>query len=182
MVRGCLLFSGEGMAAASTLVRSLALNTGASMPILGLGTFQAKPGEVHAAVKAAIVAGYRLIDCAGAYGNEKEVGTALAECFSEGLVAREDLFIVSKLFQTHHAWEGDVGRCRDAFEGAHICYPLSRVKQLKVLAVLSCCSNSPLRACRVRDAAGPAARLHRSLPHPLAFCLQGATRELLVSS
>jgi len=53
-------------AAASTLVRSLALNTDGYVPMLGLGTFQVKPGGLHVAVKAAIVAGYRLIDCAGA--------------------------------------------------------------------------------------------------------------------
>ena len=63
-----------------------------------------KPGEVHGAVKAAIRAGYRLIDCAAAYGNEDEVGRALKECFDEGLVTRGDLFVVSKLFQTHHDW------------------------------------------------------------------------------
>ena len=84
------------------------------MPALGLGTFQATaPGEVGAAVKAAIRAGYRLIDCAAGYGNQKEIGEALAEVFAEGTVQRSDLFIVSKLFQTHHVWEGDDSRCHE---------------------------------------------------------------------
>ena len=49
------------------------------------------------AVKAAIACGYRLIDCAYIYGNEVEIGEALAEVFKEGLVRREDLFIISKV-------------------------------------------------------------------------------------
>eukprot|EP01065_Artemidia_motanka_P032397 TRINITY_DN39412_c0_g1_i1.p1 TRINITY_DN39412_c0_g1~~TRINITY_DN39412_c0_g1_i1.p1 ORF type:complete len:369 (+),score=93.37 TRINITY_DN39412_c0_g1_i1:161-1108(+) len=80
------------------------------MPVLGLGTFKAARGEVAAAVKAAVRSGYRLIDCAAAYGNEAEIGEALADLFSEGVCRREDLFIVSKVFQTHHVWDGDDSR------------------------------------------------------------------------
>ena len=88
------------------------LNTGVAMPTLGLGTFQAtEPGEVFRAVTAAVKAGYRLIDCAAGYGNQAEVGDALAQLFAEGVVKREELFIVSKMFQTHHVWEGDDSRC-----------------------------------------------------------------------
>ena len=91
------------------------LNTGQAMPILGLGTFEAtQPGEIKRALRAAVKAGYRLIDCAANYGNQKEVGETLSELFAEGVVKREELFIVSKLFQTHHAWDGDDSRCREA--------------------------------------------------------------------
>ena len=87
------------------------------MPQLGLGTFQATaPGEVKAAVKAAVNAGYRLLDCAAGYGNQKEVGEAIAELISEGVVARSDLFVVSKLFQTHHVWDGDDSRCYETLD------------------------------------------------------------------
>ena len=59
------------------------------IPRVGLGTWKAAPGEVGAAVKAAVRSGYRLIDCAAAYGNEAEVGEALREMFEAGEVRRE---------------------------------------------------------------------------------------------
>lgn len=79
---------------------SVTLNTGASMPLLGLGTWKSSPGLVEAAVYHALQSGYRQIDCAAAYGNEKEVGSALARAFSENLLRREDVFVTSKLWVT----------------------------------------------------------------------------------
>lgn len=73
------------------------LNTGAKIPAIGLGTWQNGGDLCIEAVRAALKAGYRHIDCAHLYGNEIEVGKALAEAFQEGL-RREDVFLTSKLY------------------------------------------------------------------------------------
>lgn len=85
--------------------KTLTLNNGLKMPLLGLGTWESKPGEVKAAVKSAILeAGYMHIDCARVYGNEPEVGEAFAELFSgeKPQAKREEIFVTSKLWNSDH--------------------------------------------------------------------------------
>ena len=73
-----------------------------TMPPIGLGTWKSAPGEVGAAVEAALRLGYRHVDCAAIYGNEKEVGAALARCFADGVVTRDEVWITSKLWNDRH--------------------------------------------------------------------------------
>jgi alcohol dehydrogenase (NADP+) len=87
------------------VVPSTKLNNGALIPLLGLGTWKAAPGVVKDAVETAIKAGYRHIDCAHIYGNEKEVGDALVKCMATGVCTRQELFITSKLWNDSHAKE-----------------------------------------------------------------------------
>ncbi|KIY04146.1 uncharacterized protein Z520_00838 [Fonsecaea multimorphosa CBS 102226] len=78
------------------------LNTGAEIPALGFGTWQAERGKVREAVEHAIKAGYRHIDCAYAYGNEREVGEGIRAGIEAAGIKRSDLFVTTKLWCTYH--------------------------------------------------------------------------------
>jgi diketogulonate reductase-like aldo/keto reductase len=81
------------------------LYTGAKMPAIGLGTFGSDnydASTIAHAVEEAVLMGYRHIDCASVYGNEKEIGETLAGLFARGVVKREELWITSKLWNDSH--------------------------------------------------------------------------------
>jgi diketogulonate reductase-like aldo/keto reductase len=91
------------------LNRTFTLNTGAKIPAVGFGTWQAAPKEVEKAVENALKAGYRHIDCAAIYRNEAEVGAGI----KASNVKREDIFITTKLWNTNHDSEADVEKALD---------------------------------------------------------------------
>lgn len=76
------------------------LQNGVKVPILGLGTFMISPEDTEKSVYTAIKAGYRLIDTANAYMNEEAVGRGIRRALEEGLAAREELCISTKLWPT----------------------------------------------------------------------------------
>jgi 2,5-diketo-D-gluconate reductase A len=90
-------------------VPAIDLNDGARIPQLGFGVFQIKPEETAAAVKAALDIGYRHIDTAEMYGNEREVGQGIVEAGLD----RADVFITSKLNNGFHKPDD----ARRAFDG-----------------------------------------------------------------
>ncbi|KAL6702673.1 D-xylose reductase [Coniothyrium glycines] len=81
------------------------LNDGNKMPQVGLGLWKVDKNTCADTVYNAIEIGYRLFDGACDYGNEVEAGQGVARAIKEGLVKREDVFIVSKLWQTFHDYD-----------------------------------------------------------------------------
>ncbi|TKB24306.1 aldo/keto reductase [Desulfopila sp. IMCC35006] len=84
-------------------MKYLPVNNTDTIPALGLGTWKSDTGEVARAVSTALDIGYRHIDCASIYQNQKEIGTALGEAITAKRVKREELWITSKLWNNAHA-------------------------------------------------------------------------------
>jgi len=103
---------------------SLKLNNGLQMPVLGLGTWHHNDSgtEMQDAVVTAIEMGYRHIDCAYIYLNEKLMGKAFSTVFDKGIVKREDLWITSKLWNTEHAAEHVEAACRSTLADLQLDY------------------------------------------------------------
>lgn len=86
-------------------VPSMRLGDGGTIPCLGMGTFgsdRVSPEEVAGAVAGGLRVGYRLFDCAACYGNEKQIGQVFRAAFDEKIIAREDLFIMTKVWNDMH--------------------------------------------------------------------------------
>ena len=89
---------------------------GQAMPAVGLGLWKIDRAETADAVYAAIEAGYRHLDSAADYGNEKEVGIGIARAIAAGLCTREELWVTSKLWNTFHRPEHVEAACRRSLE------------------------------------------------------------------
>jgi len=94
-------------------IPTLTLNNGVTMPALGFGVFQTPPDETMTAVQTALEAGYRHIDTAAAYGNEREVGEAIRR----SSIPRDEVFVETKVWitdygydQTLHAFDKSAGK------------------------------------------------------------------------
>src|SRR6476469_5400792 len=93
----------------------IALNNGSgAMPALGFGTLIPDPVATRNATRAALEIGFRVLDTAERYRTEKEVGEAMQEAFREGKIKREDVFVITKLWNTNHRPE----RVKPAFEAS----------------------------------------------------------------
>jgi alcohol dehydrogenase (NADP+) len=84
-------------------MKYLSITDKVTIPALGLGTWKSSNGEVSRAVSKAIEIGYRHIDCASIYQNQKEIGTAITGALDAGQLKREELWITSKLWNNAHA-------------------------------------------------------------------------------
>jgi alcohol dehydrogenase (NADP+) len=106
------------------LVPQRILYTGARMPAIGLGTFgsdHVPPDEIAAAVKGAVLSGYRHLDCASVYGNEDRIGAALQGVFAEG-IRRDEMWVASKLWNDRHAESDVIPACRQSLAGLRLDY------------------------------------------------------------
>ena len=93
----------------------IVLNSGSgAMPALGFGTLIPDPVATRNATKAALEAGFRVIDTAERYRTEGEVGEAMQEVFKGGKIKREEVFVITKLWNTNHRSE----RVKPAFEAS----------------------------------------------------------------
>ena len=95
-------------------MKTFTLNDGNVIPVFGLGTWKSPKDAVYAAVKEALRVGYTHIDAAWIYQNETEVGKGMGEAISEGAIAREDLFVTSKLWNSFHAPEDVEKGCKES--------------------------------------------------------------------
>jgi diketogulonate reductase-like aldo/keto reductase len=85
-----------------------------TIPAVGFGTLIPDPLATKQATKAALEAGFRHLDCAERYRNEEAVGDAMQEAFKAGTLQRQDLFVTTKLWNTHHRPE----RVKPAFDAS----------------------------------------------------------------
>jgi len=92
------------------------------MPAVGLGLWKISRETTASVVYEAILSGYRHLDCACDYGNEREVGEGIARAVAEGLVGREELWVTSKLWNTYHAAAHVEAACRRSLADLRLGY------------------------------------------------------------
>ena len=136
--------------------KTITLNNGIKIPQLGLGTWFIDDDKVAEAVKAAVDLGYRHIDTAQAYGNERGVGEGVRNC----KIPREELFVVSKVAAEHKTYESAAKSIDETLEKMGLDY-------LDMMII-----HSPQPWVEVNRSENRYVELSRLLCYPLHICFQ----------
>jgi methylglyoxal/glyoxal reductase len=135
---------------------TLELNNGVRMPVFGLGLYEAPGGkETELAVRAALEIGYRLIDTAMIYENEKDVGRAIAESG----IPREQIFVTTKLWNSDHGYESTLRAFEESLSRLELDYidlylihfPVEDVRQQTWQAMVALLEGGACRAIGVSN-------------------------------
>jgi len=103
--------------------KKIALNNGSgAIPALGFGTLIPDPVATRTATKAALEAGFRVIDTAERYRTEREVGEAMQQVFEGAKIKREDVFVITKLWNTNHRPERVKPACEASLKKLQLDY------------------------------------------------------------
>jgi len=153
-------------------VPNITLNNGVDLPALGLGVFQSPPAVTAAAVQAALETGYRLIDTAAAYGNEREVGEGIRRVG----IARDEVFIETKIWISDYGYDTTL----HAFEKSVRKLGVARLDLLLLHQPLPSAFDRTLEAYRaletlLRDGQVRSIGVSNFMPNHLAKLLDAAT-------
>lgn len=99
-------------------MKTITLYNGVNIPIIGLGTWKSREDDAYQAVLHALKVGYRHIDTAMIYGNEKQVGQAI----KDSGIPREDIFITTKLWNSDQGYEAAIRACEKSLENLGVDY------------------------------------------------------------
>ncbi len=109
----------------------ITLNNQVKMPILGMGTARLQGQECEESVLTAIELGYRLIDTAQMYKNEREVRNAIKRCH----VPREELFITTKICRPHNSYKGTKSAIENSLKELQLDY-IGKLEPLEFLILM----------------------------------------------
>ena len=103
-------------------MKTFTLNDGNTMPTFGIGTWKSPKGEVSKAVEEALKIGYTHVDAAWIYQNEQEVGEGISKAIETGAIARDSLFVTSKLWNTFHQADAVEKGCKESLSALGLDY------------------------------------------------------------